>query len=290
MGGAPEAQPPLMPPLVIEDYNWETSKTDPSVRQRRVIGTEVIVGNKESNAAGAIDLYLLSSVRFADASLTLSQLKIKLERVLVKLRFEHPEIGQTALWEEGQTLPLIQYKPLKSNEDALAWAQQLVRVRASTQTGWDIRTEKEAKRHQEGGSKPAVPVDIDVVAPVAGLDAALGSVDVEFIFHANHLYLDGLSNRMLVSDVFRYLAEEISSRSTEELPGLKWGEEVQNLGAPVLTLLKTGVELSGPSHDEAMKRQINNALPGMVNQLPALSIASHILAKLTLQSKITASK
>ncbi|OKL63819.1 hypothetical protein UA08_01099 [Talaromyces atroroseus] len=268
MAVAAEEQPFQMPPLVIDDYNWKTSKTDASVRERRVNGAEAIVGDKQLNAAGSLDLYLISSVRFANASLTLSQLKAKLERVLVKLRFEHPEIGQTVLWEEDHVLPLIQYKPLKSSEDALAWARKLVRVRASTQTGFDIRTETEVKRHQEGGINPALPIDIDIVAPVSGLDAALGLVDVEFVFHSNHLYVDGISKRMLVNDIFSYLGDEISASSTGELPVFKWGEEVQNLGAPVLTLLKAGIQLCGPSFDEATRKHLENAIKGMQNYGP----------------------
>lgn len=237
-------QLPPLPPLVVEEFSWQNSQLDAPIRQRRANGFEAIVGHKESNAAGANDLYLISSVRFADPALTLSQLQTKAERALVNLRYEHPEIAQTAVWEEGQSIPWIRYQSPKSNEEALAYAHQVIRVRAGTETALDIRTDIEAKRHrEEGGSKPAEAVAIDIVAPVTGLDVALGSTDVEFLFHTNHLYFDGISKRIFASDFFRHLADEASPAATGELPDYKWGDELQNLAPPVLTLLKEGVKM-----------------------------------------------
>ncbi|EED21275.1 conserved hypothetical protein [Talaromyces stipitatus ATCC 10500] len=207
--------------------------TDPAIRQRRANGAEAIVGIEKSNAA--------------------------VERALVKHRYEHPEIAQTALWEEGQIFPLIQYQAPKSNEDALAWAHEVVHVRASKETGLDIRTESEIKRFQ-AASGPAKAVVIDIVAPVDGLDTAIGSVNVEFVFHTNHLYFDGISKRIFVGDFFRYLTEV-----GDELPDFKWGEEVENLGAPVLTLWKEGVKTSGPEFDATLGQYAGIAMRGLQN-------------------------
>ncbi|KAF3392149.1 hypothetical protein DPV78_010718 [Talaromyces pinophilus] len=253
------SQIPPMPPLVPAEFDWQTSSTDSTIRQRRATGAENIVGIEKSNAAGANDLYLISSVQFADPSLTLSKLQGKVERALVKHRFEHPEIGQTAVWEEGQISALIQYKPLKSNEEALAWAQGIVHVRAGKETGLEIRTEHEIKRFQEQ-SGPAKAVIVDIVAPVDSLNAPLGSTNVEFVFHTNHLYFDGISKRIFVGDFFRYLAE-----TTDDLPELKWGEEVKNLGAPVLSLLKEGTSISGPEFDATLGQYAGIAMRGMQN-------------------------
>lgn len=251
-------QMPPIPPLVPAEFNWQTSSTDSTIRQRHSAGAETIVGLEKSNAAGANDLYLISSVQFADSALTLSKLKGKVERALVKHRFEHPEIGQTAAWEEGQLSTLIQYKPLKSNEEALAWAQAIVHVRAGKENGLEIRTEHEIKRFQEQ-SGPAKSVIIDIVAPVDGLDTPLGSTSVEFVFHTNHLYFDGISKRIFVGDFFRYLAE-----TTDELPELKWGEEVKNLGAPVLSLLKEGTPTTGPEFDATLGQYVGTSMRAMV--------------------------
>jgi hypothetical protein len=257
---APPQMPPI-PPLVPAQFDWQTSSTDATLQQRRATGVEAIVGIEKSNAAGANDLYLISSVQFADSSLTLSKLQGKVERALIKHRYEHPEIGQTGLWEEGQISPLIQYKPLKSNEEALAWAHEIVRVRAGKETGLEIRTEHEIKRFQEQ-SGPAKAVVVDIVAPVEGLDTPLNSTNVEFVFHTNHLYFDGISKRIFVGDFFRYLAE-----TTDELPELTWGDEAKNLGAPVLTLLKDGVSTSGPEFDGTLGQYIGSVMRGMVCDL-----------------------
>lgn len=249
---------PPFPPLVPDEFDWQTSPSDSTTRQRRAVGAETVVGIEKSNVAGANDLYLISSVQFADPSLTLSKLQGKVERALVKHRFEHPEIGQTAVWEEGHYSPLIQYKPLKSNEEALAWAKELVHVRAGKETGLEIRTEHEIKRFQEQ-SGPAKAVVVDIVAPVAGLDTPLESTNVEFVFHTNHLYLDGISKRIFVGDFYHYLAE-----TTDELPDLKWGEEVNNLGAPVLRLLKDGTPTSGPEYDGTLGQYAASVMRYMV--------------------------
>lgn len=264
-------QLPPIPPLVAAEYDWQTSPTDSTVHQRRAIGAENIVGLEKSNAAGANDLYLISSVQFTDSNLTLSKLKEKVERALVKHRYEHPEIAQTGLWEEGQLSALIQYKPLKSNEEALTWAQGIVHVRAGKETGLEIRTEHEIKRFQEKtGSAKAVVVDI--VAPVDGLDAPLGSTNVEFVFHSNHLYFDGISKRIFVGDFFRYLAD-----TDGELPDLKWGEEVKNLGAPVLSLLKDGTPTSGPEYDATFGQYVGGAMRALVCLLLSTYLSNRIL-------------
>jgi hypothetical protein len=249
---------PPIPPLVPAQFDWQTSSTDSTIRQRRATGAESIVGLEKSNAAGANDLYLISSVQFADSNLTLSKLQGKIERALVKHRYEHPEIGQTGVWEEGQISALIQYKPLKSNAEALTWAQGIVHVRAGKENGLEIRTEHEIKRFQEK-SGPAKAVVVDIVAPVDGLDTPLGSTSVEFVFHTNHLYFDGISKRIFVGDFFRYLAE-----ATDELPEFAWGEEVKNLGAPVLSLLKDGTPTSGPEFDGAFGQYAGTAMRAMV--------------------------
>jgi hypothetical protein len=247
-----------IPTLVPAQFDWKPSSTDPTIQNRRAIGAEAIVGIKQSNTVGANDLYLISSVRFADPSLTLSQLQGKAERAVVKHRYEHPEIGQMAMWEQDQIMPLIQYKPLKDNEEALTWAHGIVHVRAGKETGFEVRAENELRRFQKQ-SGPAKAVVVDIVAPVDGFDTPLGSTSVDFVFHSNHLYFDGIGMRILVGDFFRYLAE-----TTDDLPALKWGEEVKNLGAPVLSLLQDGVPTGGPDFDGILGQYIGSLMMGMV--------------------------
>ena len=79
------------------------------------------------------------------------------------------------------------------------------------------------------------------------------------MFHSNHLYFDGISKRIFVGDFFRYLAD-----TDGELPDLKWGEEVKNLGAPVLSLLKDGTPTSGPEDDATFGQYVGGAMRALV--------------------------
>jgi 15-O-acetyltransferase Tri3 len=98
---------PRFPPLVAEDYNWHTCKTDPSILQRRAVGAEVPNGSGELTQAGANDLYVWATLQFDDPNTTLTSLRAKFTVfVLPLLRYDHPEIGCSYVWD-GDKSPFI---------------------------------------------------------------------------------------------------------------------------------------------------------------------------------------
>ncbi|KAF5015603.1 hypothetical protein F66182_13009, partial [Fusarium sp. NRRL 66182] len=58
---------------------------------------------------------------------------------------------------------------------------------------------------------------------------------------------------------------DILENTDGELPDLKWGEEVKNLGAPVLSLLKDGTPTSGPEYDATFGQYVGGAMRALQN-------------------------
>lgn len=242
---------PEFPPLMPEQFTWHASETDPSILQREAIGAECIVGMELPNKMGANDLYLLSQIQVHDPSLTLKSLKEKLQNTLLKLRFQHPEIAATVAWKDGNIL--IQYQSPKDGADALKWAEQSIRVEASSRTALDIRTALEEQREVGGG--PAAAATIYLAAPVANETANLGDTPVELVLYANHVFFDGISVRTFLGDILRTLASEFTSTEPTKLP---WGEERKNLDVPLLSVLGSGQEISGPKFEATRLALLGN--------------------------------
>ncbi|ERF71078.1 hypothetical protein EPUS_07750 [Endocarpon pusillum Z07020] len=243
---------PEVPPLAPETYRWEKSKTDPRVLQRRANGAEVLVGIRDNNIKGQYDLYLMTTLRINNLStataLSLSSLKEKLQPALLEIRFKHPEIACTVLWD-NQVAPVIQYTPPENSKDAHTWAHNTVHILATSKTGVDARTEVEQRRRLVG-SQPAKPVSIYIVADVANEDTPLtpGTV-VDVLMHMNHLYWDGISVRMFAGDLLRSLSQNLG---VEQKPSqYQWGEEIANLGVPVLDALDIDIGSLGDDFNTA---------------------------------------
>ncbi|KAJ9401502.1 hypothetical protein DTO282F9_1699 [Paecilomyces variotii] len=245
-----------LPPLVPEQLAWHASETDPTIWQRQAIGAECVVGMEIPNKMGANDLYLLSRFQLHHPEVTLKSLKEKLQASLLKIRFEHPEIASTVTWKDGNTW--IQYRSPKDAADAQKWAEQRIRVEASSRTALDIRTALEEQR--EVGSGPAEAVTIYVAAPVADETTSLGDTAIELVLYANHVFLDGISVRVLLGDIFRTLASELSTTEPGKLP---WGEERNNLDAPLLSLLDPSQEIAG--------RKFEATRMGLMGNIPRMS-------------------
>jgi hypothetical protein len=247
---------PELPPLVPEQFEWHTLKTDPSVWQRQTNGAESIVGVERANKMGANDLYVLSRFQVHNPTVTLTVLKEKLQAVLLKLRFQHPEIASTVTWENGTSF--IQYRSPKDSADALKWAEQRIQVEASNRTGLDIRTAVEEQRQL--GSSPAEAATIYVAAPVADQTTVLGDTSVELVLLSNHVFFDGISVRIFLGDILRTLGSELSTTEVEEL---SWGEERKNLGASVLSMLGSDQEITGPTFETTRMK-----LMGIISRMP----------------------
>ncbi|KAF7596256.1 trichothecene 15-O-acetyltransferase [Aspergillus hancockii] len=258
-------RPYSMPP---EAFRWETSKSNPEVQQRRAIGIEAVVGPRQRNYRGENDPWLIKRLSVFDtpaaAKLSLSLLKTKLEAVLLELRFQHPDLGCTPRWDE-QVIPLIQYTPPKSNEEAIAWAKNAVHVHPTPLTAHELRVEMETNR-KVIEKKPADSIAVHVIADVADDKApfAPGST-VWFMMHMNHLYWDGIGCVMFGGDLLRGLGKNLSIEPTLEF---NWGEETKRLPVPILDTLRYGMEDAGESfykgcEDWGLQPKPENKIPSV---------------------------
>ena len=250
-----------VPPLAPETYRWEKSKTDPRVLQRRAAGAEAIVGIRDNNIKGQYDLYLRMTLRINNVptatALSLSSLKEKLQAALLEIRFIHPEIACTVVWDD-QIAPFIQYTPPENSKDAHTWAQNTIQILATSKTGLDVRTEA-AKRRRLVGSQPAKPVSIYIIADVANENTRLTPATVvDVLMHMNHLYWDGISARMFAGDLLRSLGQNLS---VEQKPSqYQWGEEIANLGVPVLDTLDIDIGFLGDDFNTARDEYVQALL------------------------------
>jgi hypothetical protein len=213
---------------------------------------EAWVGMKDMNFKGQYDLNLITTLRICDVpaatKLSLSTLKEKLQTALLKIRFQHPDIACTAVWDD-QVAPLIQYTPPENCKDALTWAQDTIQIWATPQTGLAVWTEIEKRRRDVGGKfggKPAKSVSIYTIADVADENTWFtpGTV-VDVLMHMNHLYWDGISARMFAGDLLQRLSQSFGV--DQRLSQYNWGEEIANLGVPILDTLN--IDLSSPGDE-----------------------------------------
>ena len=268
---------PKLPTLSPEKYRWEKSKTDARIRQRRGNGAEAIVGMKDSNLKGQYDIYLLTTLCTYDVSttmaLSLSILKEKLQAALLDVRFQHPDIACTAVWDD-QVAPLIQYTPPENNEDALTWAQDTIQIHAGPQTGLDVRIEIE-KRRRFSGCKPTKSVSIYIIADVVNEKTALapGTV-VDVLIHMNHLYWDGISAWMFAGDLLRTLNQNFGVE--QKVSQYNWGEEIAHLGVPALDALNIDIGSLDDDFDAARDKYIRGLLSSHVSRFFCHALPSNI--------------
>ncbi|PGH15482.1 hypothetical protein AJ80_05499 [Polytolypa hystricis UAMH7299] len=259
MGSAPELPP--LPPLTEEFYNWEQDSTDPSVWRRRGTGAECVVGMKQANQIGANDMYLLFSFQLNKDGITLNTLEDTVRSAWITLRSQHPEVALTASWDEMGTVSLQHTEPKDDNE-VREWAARTVKVEASTRTAMDIRDANEEKRRSTSIEAEAVVVYL--AAPVADKTVVLRDETLHLVFHANHLYLDGISFRHMAGEFFRGLASQLSIGPSVESVS-SWKKGLEYLSPPVLSLRKPNQQTSGPEFDKSaqlggmnMLRMMNN--------------------------------
>ncbi|KAE8396434.1 trichothecene 15-O-acetyltransferase [Aspergillus alliaceus] len=249
-----------LPRLIPEDHQWVPSMDAPNKVERRGVGCESIVGMQHSNINGQYDLYLNLTLRTADTptatSLTLSKLKTKLEAALIRVRFDHPECATTARWDD-QVAPIIQYQSPRSQEEALAWAQDTIYIRLTSKNGFQLRDDIQEYRHIHGTSgKPSRAVDIYLLADVETVTTQLQpGTPIDVLMHMNHLFWDGISARYFAGDLLRALSQTIDAANQPTYP---WGDEIKNLSVPLLDALKIDLRTAGTEFKAACDQYVND--------------------------------
>ncbi|KAG9837839.1 putative trichothecene 15-O-acetyltransferase, partial [Aureobasidium melanogenum] len=225
-------------------YRWHKIHDTADSVQRRGNGTENWVGLRKENARGQYDCHILLNAT-TQHPLTLVSLKQRLVHGLLKQRFEHPNIACKAFWDE-QFGPLIRYTPPSNNEEAVLWAQQSVEVRATSQGGLELRREIVSKRKAQNRSSESCTVY--VLSDVSDTDTliAKGS-SLEFLVHFNHIYWDGISARVFLGHLLSSVGQDT------EHAKYCWGQEIENLTAPILDSLKVDPQTLGKNYEDSLE-------------------------------------
>lgn len=253
------AMPPL-PPIEPEVYKWNQSKADPGLWHRRACGFEVTVGLEASNIKGENDLFYSASVQLQQ-EYTLSQVKKAAQRAWMKLRFHHPEIACTVAYD-GQLKPLLEYRAPKDDHEAQQWAERTIVVEASDRTPMDVRDANVKSRKGEARSTDSALIYI--LASVPDESVRLHNTELRLLFHSNHLYFDGLGFREMINAFFSGLANELPSLSNP-FDNLPWHESVKSLPPPVVELMGSDQQISGPEFDTALQQHLGAAFRGLVS-------------------------
>lgn len=229
-------------------YRWHKVQDTSGSVQRRGNGTENWVGLCKENARGQYDLHILVKATIQHP-LTLATLKQRLVHGLIKERFEHPDIACKAFWDD-QFGPLIRYTPPSSNEEAVCWAQQSVQVRATSQTGMELRRNIVSKRKSQ--NRPSASFTVYVLSNVPDTDTLMiKNSSLEMLVHFNHIYWDGISARRFVGHVLRSVGQDL------EHAQYRWGKEIDNLSPPVLDSLKINPQTLGKDYEDSLEEFVS---------------------------------
>ena len=269
-----------IPALEPATFRWHSSPADSRTTQRLAIGTEQWVGIKHENAKGQYDNYLNTTLQVDVSGLSLMHLKIQLAAALVHLRFSHPEVASTAVWEEGKpTPPLIKYTPPADGAAALRWAQSCISVRTSPLNGLGVRADLEKER-RAAAPKSSRSVSVYIIGDLASEETPLArgtKVDVLCCF--NHIYWDAMSSRQFVGDLLRQVGNMWDPDMDSPTAEYRWGHEVANLSRPILDALKVDVEALGDDFNKAREEFITSLIKSGVS-LVSVS-CEHLLSCIT---------
>lgn len=146
---------------------------------------------------------------------------------MIHLRFTHPEIAATALWEDGKLTPtLIQYTPPIDCAAALEWAHGCISVRISTLDGLVMRAEVEKER-RVAAPESARSVSVFIVANSTSEETPLEpGTKANVLCRFNHIYWDAMSSRQFVGDLLRRTGEAWSQ--DEDKAVLSIGRETKS--------------------------------------------------------------
>ena len=146
-----------------------------------------------------------------------------------------------------------------------AWAQSIVIVETSNHSAADICNAIEEQRQSNPVSSKSVT--IYVTAPVESRESILSDTTVQFLFHVNHLYFDGMSIRRLAGDFFHTLGQLLAG-GNDRNPALKSGPE--DLSPPVLDVLDRGQGVSESRFETHRAMYMESTMKGMVSISPLL--------------------
>nr|QED55502.1 TRI18 [Trichoderma albolutescens] len=253
---------PAVPALDPSEFRWHPSPVNSSILQRKANGVENLVGIKDANAHGAYDFYNHLVLRIGDISrLTLSNIKSAFVRAMLDARFENPSIACYGVWGQNESAhqPHIQYKSFRSHNEARAWANASITIRATSLTGAELRAERN-KRRAAAAPKSANSLDIIICANVASERAILSpGTEVEMVCFHNHLLWDGKA-RVFSTELLQRVSKILENNEENIVPQHPWGEEKARLDPPILDVLQVSLDNLGPDYETVQQKLLSSQL------------------------------
>ena len=185
-------------------------------------------------------------------ALSLGDLHRYVVSALIHLRFQHPEVAATAVWEDDKpTPPTIVYTP-PSVLEAQVWAAITVSLCTSSLDGHALRTKQERLRTSKPQHAPSVTILLS-----AGVESSRAPMPqntrVVMLCQFNHIFWDAMSSRQFVGGLLRQTGMSWTEKEdpADAARAYPWGEETSNLAEPLLDALKIDVGSLGRDYDTA---------------------------------------
>ena len=250
------ALPPFAP-LDVSSYKWHQT-SQPGTWERRACGIENLDGLEVPNKKGHNDFHITVTSHFHDQSLTLDKLTGAIKHVWRRIRFYHPQIACAPLWRGGQLF--LTYRGPENDDEVIRWVDQTVNIELSGKGALELQRGLEEKRRAAGSSiQSSDPASIYIIPSTSMAAGKTSSTDVTFLFHLNHIFLDGSGAYTLIGLVLQDLASELCSPAGRPTP-FKWENSVQYLPPPFIEVISPNQHLSGPSFESALQTALADTM------------------------------
>lgn len=248
---------PSFTPLDAQLYKWRPA-SEPLVWERRACGIENLDGLEIPNKKGHNDFFIAVTSHFNEPNLKLDQIVTALKQVWRRTLFHHPQVACSPVWKDGQLF--LTYKPPADEEQVAKWIDHTVHCEIRGAIPVEVQQELEERRRRAGGSNlPSRPVSIHVIPPVSTQNDIISHSDLTFLFHLNHIFLDGSGAYSLIGLVLQDLALQVSTARGSPQQ-FNWEESVHRLPPAFISIIRSDQHLSGPSYDTALHQALADTM------------------------------
>ena len=248
---------PSFAPLDATSYKWHPG-SEPGIWQRRACGIENLDGLEIQNKKGHNDFYITVTSHFHDKHLKQDKLIRAIKQVWRRTCFHHPQVACFPVWKGGQLF--LTYRPPAGEDEVARWVEKTVNLELSRKGPIEIQHGLEKRRRAAGGTaESSRPVSIHIIPSASTTSNSVSHSDVTFLFHLNHIFLDGSGAYSLIGLVLQDLALELSAPD-EKPEQFAWENTVQNLPPAFIQIITADQHLSGPSYDKALQQTLADTM------------------------------
>jgi hypothetical protein len=244
-------------PLDPSAYKWNKT-TEGGTRERRACGIENLDGLEVPNKKGHNDFHIAVTSHFHDQNVNLDRLTQAVKQVWRRIRFYHPQIACAPAWKGGHLF--LMYQHPGNDDEVMRWVDRTVYVELNGKGVLEVQQGLEKKRRAAGDLlESSNPASIHIIPPPLTSKDETSNVDVTFLFHLNHIFLDGSGAYTLIGLVLQDLALELSIPNRKPT-AFNWETSVEYLPPAFIEILTPDQNLSGPSFDKALQTAISDTV------------------------------